>query len=121
MFDNGKIIIQADPYASGIFKINHEKHFEEKVRIYKDNKKEFMEQLFTKTNEISKNIGIDKNRQNIEAARMEKQYNDFYEEEIQELYEKNFYNIIEKISPLKVSNYKEGNKNILMLIYFLKN
>ena len=80
-----------------------------------------MEQLFTKTNEISKNIGIDKNRRNIEAARMEKQYNDFYEEEIQELYEKNFYNIIEKISPLKVSNYKEGNKNILMLIYFLKN
>ena len=52
---------------------------------------------------------------------MEKQYNDFYEEEIQELYEKNFYNIIEKISPLKLSNYKEGNKNILMLIYFLKN
>ena len=50
IFDNGKIIIQADPYASGIFKINHEKHFEEKVRIYKDNKKEFMEQLFTKTN-----------------------------------------------------------------------
>lgn len=44
-----------------------------------------MEQLFTKTNEISKNIGIDKNRQNIEAARMEKQYNDFYEEEIQKL------------------------------------
>ena len=63
-----------------------------------------MEQLFTKTNEISKNIGIDKNRQNIEAARLEKQYNDFYEEEIQELYEKNFYNIIEKLSPLKVSN-----------------
>lgn len=121
MIPNGKFVIQADPYASGIFKMNYSEAFKNKLNEFANYKEIFISSIFSRTKEICSNKLIDKSRQIIEKERVLKDFDNYYENDIISLFKKNFYNIIEKISPIKTKCFTVKEKKLIILIYNFNN
>ena len=121
MIPNGKFVIQADPYASGIFKMNYSEAFKNKLNEFANYKEIFISSILSRTKEICSNKLIDKSRQIIEKERVLKDFDNYYENDIISLFKKNFYNIIEKISPIKAKCFTVKEKKLIILIYNFNN
>lgn len=100
-FPNNKLIIQVDPVASGIFKINYNETIKSKILSIYQKKDFFNSKIENKTKQF---LGMfrkedDKLSQKIEYYRTLKESEEIYNSLIHDIINSNFYNIIEKINP----------------------
>ena len=120
-FPNKKIIIQVDPLSSGIFRTNYTEAFSAKINDIKNHINSFYNDLSLKNNSFIKDSDIDKDKQEIEFSRTKNRAEEeIFNDNIEDLYNKNFYNIVELIKP-KNSIFKEiGNIKLTILTHDLK-
>jgi len=120
-FPNNKIIIQVDPISSGIFKTNYTKGFEKKSEELNKRIDTFYENLWNKNKEFIDKENINEDRQKIEFYRAKKNADEAYDFLIDNLYQSNFYNIIELVKPDSTITYSDDQIKLEILINDLKN
>jgi len=120
-FPNNKIIIQVDPLSSGIFKTNYTKGFDKKREELNKRIDAFYENLWNKNKEFIDKENINKDKQEIEFHRTKKNADEVYDILINNLYQSNFYNIIELIKPDNTISYSDNEIKLEILINDLKN
>ena len=120
-FPNKKIIIQVDPKSSGIFQINYSKGFDFKINDLRKRIKTFRDALIFKNEEFTKNLSINKNSQEIELSRTLNKADEQYDILIDDLFESNFYNIIELVKPDNTIIETIDNIKLVILEHDLKN
>ena len=111
-FPNNKIIIQVDPLSSGIFKTNYTKGF--------DMKSDELD-LWNKNKEFIDKENSNREKQEIEFHRAKKDADEVYDILINNLFQSNFYNIIELIKPDNTITYSDNKIKLEILIHDLKN
>ena len=120
-FPNNKIIIQVDPLSSGIFKTNYTKGFDMKSDEFNKRIDTFYENLWKKNKEFIDKENSNKYKQEIEFHRAKKDADEVYDILINNLFQSNFYNIIELIKPDNTITYSDNKIKLEILIHDLKN
>lgn len=121
LFPNKKIIMQIDPISSGIIYTNYTDAFNSKINDIRNNLDEFFIQLENKNIFLLKNDkNINKELQEREISKVKHKTEEVYDLLIDQLYESNFYNIVELIRPEKTITKDIGNIKLEILISDLK-
>ena len=120
-FPNNKIIIQVDPLSSGIFKTNYTKGFDMKKDEFNYKINKFYENLWNKNKEFIDKENSNREKQEIEFHRTKKNADEVYDILINNLYQSNFYNIIELVNPDNTITYSDNEIKLEILINDLKN
>ena len=120
-FPNNKIIIQVDPLSSGIFKTNYTKGFDMKKDEFNYQINKFYENLWNKNKEFIDKENSNREKQEIEFHRTKKNADEVYDILINNLYQSNFYNIIELVNPDNTITYSDNEIKLEILINDLKN
>ena len=120
-FPNNKIIIQVDPLSSGIFKTNYTKGFDMKKDEFNYQINKFYEDLWNKNKEFINKENSNREKQEIEFHRTKKNADEVYDILINNLYQSNFYNIIELVNPDNTITYSDNEIKLEILINDLKN
>ena len=98
-FPNNKIIIQVDPFSSGIFLTNYTEGFSHKINNLKNLIETAINDLYLKNINFTKDWTIDKIAQEKEYSRTKKDIEVEYEPIIKDLFKRNFYNIVQMLRP----------------------
>ena len=120
-FPNNKIIIQVDPLSSGIFKTNYTKGFDMKKDEFNYQINKFYENLWNKNKEFIDKENSNREKQEIGFHRTKKNADEVYDILINNLYQSNFYNIIELVNPDNTITYSDNEIKLEILINDLKN
>ena len=119
-FPNNKIIIQVDPFSSGIFHTNYTEGFSHKINHLKNMIESFKKDLYLNNQNFTKDWTIDKIEQEKEYSRTKKDIDEVYDPIIIDIFDRNPFNIIEMLRPENNILKEIDNINLEILEYDLK-
>lgn len=118
-YPENKIIIQADPNSSGIFYTKYSESITKKLRGFiklKDKYSGMIKEMFEKD---KKKINNNNSRQELEYLKALKEMREMFDWKNKDIINRNFYNIIEKINPIKEETEEMENIRINVQLYDL--
>ena len=118
-FPNNKYVIQIDSKTAGIFKINYSEELIKRIKEIKVLKEKVISNLNLETDNIIKEYSFNDKAQKRENERIKNTISEYYDDEINDIISKNFYNVIDRINPIKSDFFELKEKKFMVSVFTL--